>query len=268
VTPTSFPGSGSGGLLGVLFFVAAAALPACGSKEDLVIGRNDFVPLRRDEFDSLDPEFWELATHTFQHNYAWFSPANARVENGMLLLSITNDMAPSEPLPGEIPKAFSAAEVRTRQSFLYGRFRTRARFAAGSAIVTSFWGFYDRYAMGTGVEADNQIVIEGGNAPEHLLRYTVVAPSPAVTTNENPAFDPSAEFHELGYDWTPDEVRFYMDGEMRAVVTGAAAEALTQSQRLLMSAYPRENGWQGTFDAGILPVVAAYDWVEISTYAP
>lgn len=111
----------------------ASASWGCGSREALIIGENDFRLERRDEFDGpeLDLDYWELASHTFEPNLAWFSPANARIDDGHLVLSITADAAPANPLPNEVPKPYSAAEVRTRVSFLYGRFRARVRFASG-----------------------------------------------------------------------------------------------------------------------------------------
>jgi hypothetical protein len=77
----------------------------------------------------------------------------------------------------------------------------------------------------------------------------------------------STEFHELGFDWTPSEVRFYLDGELQSAVSGNAAAGLRQYQRLVLSAYPTSAAWTGAFDPAVLPVAAAFDWVEIYSYA-
>jgi beta-glucanase (GH16 family) len=257
---------GSGPL--VWLFLAAASL-GCGSKEDLVLGRRDFALLRHDDFDTLDLDYWELATHTFGDNRAWFTPNNAKVEGGRLVLSITEEVATTIPA-GEPTKAYSAAEVRTRAPFLYGRFRARARFAPGTGIVSAFWGFYDRYAMSSGPQFDNQIVTESGipsddSAP--VFRYGVTVPTAGAPPTPEPAgYDPAAAFHVIGYDWTPTQVSFYADGQIRFVVSGAAAEELTQYQRLIMSAYPSQATWLAAFDPKQLPVTAEFDWVEIYAY--
>jgi beta-glucanase (GH16 family) len=257
----------AGGALATL----ALALSGCGSREDLIIGINDFTLERHDDFDgsALDLDYWELANHTFEPNLAWFSPANAKVENGRLVLSITADSAPANPMPNEVPKPYSAAEVRTRVSFLYGRFRARARFAPGSGVVSAFWGFYDRYSASNGPQLDNQIVIESGipaASTAHELRYTVTVPSDGNGSTEPVATDPSADFHIIGYDWTPGEVRFYFDGQTRRVVTGEAASQLTQYQRLVLSAYPSKANWLSDFDPKELPLTAELDWVEVYSY--
>jgi endo-1,3-1,4-beta-glycanase ExoK len=249
-----------------------AALGGCGSREDLIIGVDDFTLERRDDFDGpeLDLDYWELASHTFDPNLAWFSPANAKLDNGLLVLSITADPAPANPMPNEVPKPYSAAEVRTRASFLYGRFRARARLAPGVGVVSAFWGFYDRYAASNGPQLDNQIVIESGipgASDEHQLRYTVTVPNAGTEASTEPAaFDPSADFHIIGYDWTPTEVRFYFDGKTRLVVAGEAASQLTQYERLVLSAYPSKADWLSDFDPKQLPLTAELDWVEVSSY--
>jgi beta-glucanase (GH16 family) len=249
-----------------------SALSGCGSKEDLIIGINDFTLERHDDFDGqdIDLDYWALASHTFEPNLAWFSTTNAKVESGMLVLSITADQAPATPLANEVPKPYSAAEVRTRESFLYGRFRARARLAAGTGVVSAFWGFYDRFSDSQGPQIDNQIVFESGipkTSDEHQLRYTVTVPGVAPAASQQLApFDPSDGFHVIGYDWTPTEVRFYLDDETRSVVIGPPASQLTQYQRLVLSAYPSSADWLSDFDAKQLPLTAEFDWVEVSSY--
>jgi beta-glucanase (GH16 family) len=244
-----------------------SGLFGCGSNEDLILGSNDFVLERRDDFDDIDFEYWELAGHTFEPNLAWFSPANAKAEKGQLVLSVTQDRTPAMPTADQVPKPYGAAELRTRASFLYGRFRARARLAPGTGIITAFWGFYDRYEA-SGEPIDNQIVTEGANTPDHTLRYTVSVPMAAPPSTEVvPGFDLSSEYHELGFDWTPGEVRFYLDGELQSAVSGEAATGLREYQRLVLSAYPTSAAWTGEFDPAKLPVTAAFDWVEVYSYA-
>lgn len=245
--------------------VLTSALWSCGSRQDLIIGSDEFRLERRDEFDALDLSYWELATHTFDPNLAWFNPDNAKVEDGHLVLSITADAAASEPT-----KAYSAAEVRTRVPFLYGRFRTRARLARGTGVISAFWGFYDRYSNDTGEQIDNQIVIESAiaqGASDQQLRFTVDVPSDAPESATQTGFD-ADEFHELGYDWTPTEVRFFVDGQEQSRVSGDAAAQLTQYERLILSAYPTGAGWVSPFDPEQLPLTADFDWVEVYSYAP
>lgn len=250
----------------------ASSVGGCGSKADLILGVDDFMLERRDDFDgpALDLDYWALATHTFEPNLAWFSGANAKIEDGLLVLSITADAAPANPMPNEVPKPYSAAEVRTRETFLYGRFRTRARLAPGNGVVSAFWGFYDRYSDTAGPQLDNQIVFETGvpnGETTHQFRYSVNVPTqPSGTDTQDAPSDPSAGFHVFGYDWTPTEVRFVFDGHTRLVIDGPTATELEQYQRLVLSAYPSGAAWLGAFDPKQLPLTAEFDWVEVSSY--
>jgi len=240
---------------------------ACGSRDDLVIGAVDFHTVRHDDFDGdrLDADYWEVATHTFGPNLAWFSPDNAKVEGGRLVLSITAD--PS----GTPSKPYSAAEVRTRIPFLYGRFRARARFASGTGIVSSFWGFYDHYSMPAepNAQVENQIVIESGvgrGSTSGELRLSINAPGSVEPRLLNPGFDPAADFHELGFDWTPSSVTFFVDGRAEQVVGENVAAQLRQVERLVLSAYPSTADWLSGFQPEQLPLTAEFDWVEIAEY--
>jgi beta-glucanase (GH16 family) len=258
------------GVLGAL--AATSGIGGCGSKEDLIIGVNDFALERRDDFNGsvLDDDYWALATHTFEPNLAWFSPDNAKIADGLLVLSITADAAPANPQPNEVPKPYSAAEVRTRDTFLYGRFRTRARLATGGGVVSAFWGFYDRFSDSMAPQVDNQIVFETGipdGEAAHQFRYSVNVPiDPSGTDTQDAPSDPSAGFHVFGYDWTPTEVRFVFDGRTRLVIDGASVAELEQYQRLVLSAYPSGASWLGAFDPQQLPLTAEFDWVEVSSY--
>ncbi|KAJ7599604.1 concanavalin A-like lectin/glucanase domain-containing protein [Mycena floridula] len=55
-----------------------------------------------------------------------------------------------------------------------------------------------------GIWATNQAVIPGTDATDVVIPLT---------------FDPSADFHEYRIDWTASQVRFYIDGVQKAVLT-------------------------------------------------
>ncbi len=247
-------------------------LVGCGSEQDLVIGSVDFALLRHEDFDGdrLDGDYWEVATHSFGENLAWFSQDNAKVEGGRLVLSITDVPAPAAPMANESPKPYSAAEVRTRVPFLYGRFRARARLAPGPGVISAFFGFYDHYSMSSGSTVENQIVIESGipvGSSTSDLHYSInVKPLDGLTELSTPGVDPSADFHVFGFDWTPTEVSFFFDGKSELVVSGEKAAQLRQYERLVLSAYPSNVGWLSPFDAKQLPLTAEFDWIEISEY--
>jgi beta-glucanase (GH16 family) len=60
--------------------------------------KNEFKLKWTDEFDEWDGGRWSKASHTFEENLCDFAPENARVQNGVLVLSLTkSQLARSTP---------------------------------------------------------------------------------------------------------------------------------------------------------------------------
>ncbi len=268
---------------------AALVLLACGSERDLIIGREatagtagnagageagatggsaGFALLVHDDFDVLDETRWERAQHTFDENLADFVAGNAVVGGGTLRLLIAQ-----KPL-GSAGKSYAAAELRTREAFMYGKFVARARFASGPGILTTMFSFHDFFVVNAPA-AWNEIVLEGSGAATPLLRFSASFPDPALPDAHGTyaavteaAFDPAGAFHDYAFEWTPGGVRFLIDGSERYRLPTEAAGLETLPQRFVISAYPSSAAWAGAFSDASVPAVAEYDWVELHTYMP
>jgi endo-1,3-1,4-beta-glycanase ExoK len=244
--------------------------------QDLSIGRQEigdqdasmsgdagkFVIVWRDDFDTLDPGRWEVAEHTFEENYADFSTANAMTEGGFLKLGVR---VKSAGLGG---KAYTAAEVRTWATFACGKFLVRSRVAPGFGVASTFFGFHD-FFQNASAQDWNEIVIESG-APSRIdYVYTREnAPSPGgkerLATTSTLAFDATAGFHVYGFEWTPTEVRYVVDGAVTHSLPMDVAADLIRPKRIVMSAYPSTRlAPSRSFDPSVLPAEAWYDWIEV-----
>jgi beta-glucanase (GH16 family) len=262
-------------LLGALFLGAAAGC----SSQDLIIGwqdvgKNDasvsvdagrFVLIWRDDFGTLDPGRWELAQHTFDENYADFATENAITESGFLKVGVR--AKPS----GGAGKPYSAAEVRTWATFVCGKFLVRSRIAPGFGLASTFFGFHD-FFQNASAQDWNEIVMES-SAPSRIdLVYTLENPAlpngkERVPATENVAFDQAADFHVYGFEWTPTEVRFLVDGVPLLTLPEGIAKDLTRPKRIVMSAYPSTRlAPNRSFDPAVLPAEAWYDWIEVYRY--
>ena len=263
----------------VMPLVAAASF-GCGAR-DLSIGLQErvedasvlgdvadagkFVLVWRDDFNSLDPGRWETAEHTFEENYADFTAASAVTQGGLLRLGVRAKPA------GALGKPYSAAEVRTWANFACGKFLVRARIAAGMGIASTFFGFHD-FFQNASAQDWNEIVMEA-SAPSRVdYVYTVENPSASggkerVSSAGSVDFDAAADFHVYGFEWTPDDVRFLVDGVARASLPAAIAGRLDRPKRIVMSAYPSTRlAPARSFDPAVLPAEAAYDWIEVHRY--
>jgi len=228
-------------------------------------GKGKFVIIWRDDFDTLDPGRWEVAEHTFEENYADFAPGNAVADGGFLKLGVR--VKPT----GSSGKPYSAAEVRTWATFACGKFLVRSRIAPGFGLTSTLFGFHD-FFQNASTQDWNEIVIES-SAPSRVdLVYTLENPAlpngkERVPSMESVAFDQTADFHIYGFEWTPFEVRFLVDGAPILSLSEGIARRLSRPKRIVMSAYPSTRlAPNRSFDPAVLPAEAWYDWIEVYRY--
>jgi hypothetical protein len=222
---------------------------------------SQFKFLWRDEFDSFDGARWKKASHEFAENAAQFQPNNAVVEGGLLKLRITNT-----PLNGH---PYSAAEVYTNDQFTFGRFEARIKFATGSGIVSSLFTYRDNANAGW-----NEIDLENLGYVTNGVQYNLIS-SPQGTGNltyqphvVTTGYKPTEEFHEYAIEWTPTEIRFFIDSKQ---VWKDAQPLIKNASRLRMNCWPTNNAktsFAGPLDTSKIPAEAQYDWVAVYAYQP
>ena len=263
-------------------------LAGCGSSSDIVIGRQDIVPLCAadpdatefcplfvDTFETIDPAFWQFATHTFNANLANFVVENGTAQDGNVVLSVAPRSPTSSAPPAPDPaKSYTAAEMRTIQEFVYGKFVARMRFASATAVISSVFLFHDYFDdpdMGASQEW-NELVIEASNPQElHFaanIKDVAMAEARGVAQSfEYPPFDTAAEAHAYGIEWTPSYIHFTVDGEERYRLPSDWVNALRFPKRFVMSAYPSSAPWiDAPFDPAGLPTASVIESVEIYEY--
>jgi len=142
---------------------------------------------------------WEIST--WSNDNRRHSPDNVWVEDGLLVMRVDGGMAPGEQTVG--------AEIfTTRSDFLYGSFRALAKTAAEPGTVSSPLFYY----LSDVSEIDVEILSEEND--DGLVNFTVHENNQGANTyrRHEAGFDPSADFHEYRFDWTPEGVTFYLDG--------------------------------------------------------
>jgi len=213
----------------------------------------------RDDFDTFNDARWTKQTHTFDENLARFAAGNVVVEGGFLKLKVTKVQN------GD--KAYSAAEIASKDLFTFGRFAGRIKFCAGSGVVSSLFTYKDDVNTSW-----QEIDIEHlGNLPKSM-QYNLISGNlnnrvyqPKVVTFP---WGPPLELHDYVIEWRPDGVTFFVDGEQTHHDVQAT---LKDAARLHMNAWPTDNSvtsFAGPFDATAIPCEAQYDWVEAYNYVP
>lgn len=265
------PGSGTGGDAATggatagLGGTTAPGMPPSDENFELVF---------RDDFDSLDATRWQLMTHSWPGNLAHFSPTAVKVENGEMTISLL--AAPEGTMSDGGLKPYLGAEVRSKDAITYGRVRARAKFAKGSAVVSSLVTIYTPWPADNWNELDIECL---GQAPDEVqynaMVYTGPELTPPVTTSVRPTqdplkkplgFDASEEFHEYTIEWTPAGATFSVDGAVQRRWT-KNIDLMTLPQNVLLTIWASDSpAWAGAVGADTEGAHAVYDWIEVSQW--
>ncbi|KAL0082233.1 concanavalin A-like lectin/glucanase domain-containing protein [Phycomyces blakesleeanus] len=132
-----------------------------------------------------------------------FKPNNVQLVDGVTQLSVVTENG----------KASSASFATKREDFLYGSFRASLKTTDVSGTVAAFF-FYRNDTCEIDMESLSHI-----KNPWN----TYFAVQPQIYNDDGTAsnltheksvldFDPTTDFHEYRFDWTPSNVKFYIDG--------------------------------------------------------
>lgn len=248
-----------------------AGAPTTPPKEE------SFHLLFRDDFETLDAARWQLMTHSWDGNLALFSTSAATIEEGTLRISLTPAPEGTVDDSGKA-KSFLGAEVRSLDTLTYGRVRSRAKLAAGSAVVSSIVTIYTPWPADNWNELDiEHLGFKPTDVQLNTMVYTGPALTPPVATSVTPTpdpqikplgFDPSADFHVYTIEWTPSSARFLVDDVLLREWT-ARIDLITLPQNVLLTIWASGSpGWAGPVTEDTGKASAVYDWVELYQFTP
>lgn len=141
----------------------------------------------------------------------------------------------------------SSGEISHLDKFQYGYFETQMRTARGEGLVSGFFTFARE---GSDEKTWNEIDIEILGKSTDRAELTVHAEGRKTHKTVLLGFDSAKGFHTYGFDWTPDAVRWYIDGVMVHEATGPVVERLKREQSLHLNLVGTRNleGWAGRLD--------------------
>jgi len=154
------------------------------------------------------------------------------------------------------------AEFRTLDSYLYGRFEARIKPSQGDGMLSSFFTFDDP------ADPWGEIDIELLGLYDHTVDLNTITTGQASHIRQHYIpFNPHLEFHDYGFEWTPEYVAWFIDGEEIFQQSGTHITEMDSAQKIMMNIWqPVYADWVGTFDDRILPRFSYYDWVKYSSY--
>jgi endo-1,3-1,4-beta-glycanase ExoK len=170
--------------------------------------------------------------------------------------------------------AVSGAELYTSKSYTYGRYEARVRFGAGDGIVSSFFLWKPDSEM-TDVywnELDFEKITDDCAGHNTNIHWGLGSDKRDISERTQTDDSLCDGYHVHGFEWTPDTIRFFLDGEEIREVSGDAVEGFKKNAQQGMQF--RFNLWVGnatfggSFDEKSLPVYEYIDWVSYSSYTP
>ena len=168
-------------------------------------------------------------------------------------------------------KPYRGGELRTINTYRYGRYEVRMKSAQGSGVVSSFFTYRDYWADGyTSSEHWNEIDLEWlGNHDDKVQTNLIIQNAWDLPELIDIDINPHEDFHTYAFEWTPNSIAFFVDEEMIRWVDNFYADSMYHYQKIMMNIWQSTStSWVGQFDSDILPVYAFYDWVKYYAYVP
>lgn len=216
-------------ILGACLLIAGACTTA-GSEESGPAGEPpsarwpdnpDWVQVWGDEFEQEglpDSTKWRYETggHGWGNEelqyYTQARPENARVEDGHLVISARKETYQN--------RTYTSARLNSDSSWTYARFEIRAQVPDGRGTWPALWLLASQNTYGDQFWPDNgevDIMEHVGHEPNvihstiHTEAYNHIDGTQRGASVEVPTA--TSSFHVYAIEWTPDEIRSFVDGE-------------------------------------------------------
>jgi hypothetical protein len=166
------------------------------------------------------------------------------------------------PSKSVYPKDFKGAEYRTKTAYTYGRFEVRYKSVNREGVLASFFTYHD------GGGDWNEIDIEILGRYENDVQFNTITAGPMNhVRHQFVDFNPHLDFHTYAFEWTPQYVAWFIDGDEVYRQTGEHIQTITLPQKIMMNIWnPQYDNWIGDWNPNILPAFAYYDWVSYYAY--
>ncbi len=254
-------------IIAVLIMVAALlAAPARPAVAEPAAPLPGYELAWSDEFDGTKPDGTGLATDDWyfresEKAICSNSPDNVSVSGGALQIALKREDRNGMP--------YTCGGVISKQWFGYGYYETRAKLWGDQGFHSALWttGLSDAMPDTPGYQGPNNRIneIDGfeidSHAPTKIAHHSHWF-TPRHIGNQGGLYegpDSSDGFHSYGFEWLPNEIRYYVDGTLARVQPFAGPHGL-------QSIWLTTLGYTAPVDETDLPGVTSWDYFRY--YAP
>lgn len=249
-------------LKGIFLLMITTLFSGCSEKktgkvkEDDKMANDNIVIALETELEEYQSDVMEKANGWSNGNMfdCTWREDNITFEDGIMKMIIDSDGENVKP-------KWSGGEYRTRKFYHYGLYEVRMKPIKNDGVVSSFFTY-------TGPSDNNpwdEIDIEFLGKDTSKIQFNYF--TDGIGGNEyihTLGFDAVDDFHIYGFEWLPDSITWYVDGE---IVYTATNNIPSVPSKLMMNVWPGVgvDGWLKAFDETV-PLVAEYDWIRITEY--
>ena len=171
-----------------------------------------------------------------------------------------------------VGQQYFGGELRTKDSFLYGRFEARLKSAQGDGLVSSFFTYQDELINGGHIW--NEIDIEVLGRWSNIVNMNTITPGQSSHLRESLIKDLNAhsDFNDYAFEWTPNYVAWFINGKeyyRQDLPTHTYIATLRHPQKIMMNLWvPVYEDWVGKWNEDIIPRFAYYDNVAYYEHTP
>lgn len=211
----------------------------------------------QDEFegDTLDTTKWGY-NYSWGHSHnhaAWCVPENVVVKDGVLTLVGENKQHPDavgkqgtfNNKKYDIIYTSGAVNTQYKYNFDYGYFEAKLKMPKGKGMWPAWWMLRDGWPPEIDMleilcSKPNELHVNFHYGPawnEHYSHEQVL----------DVGFDASDDFHVYGFEWTPEYMRYYVDG-VQVGHDFTNKSAISEARGMYMILNLAIDGWDGTPD--------------------
>lgn len=175
-----------------------------------------------------------------------------------------------------ITRGYTSARLQTFNEFQfkYGLVEARIKVPSGAGLISQFWALgSEAYESSSAWPGSGEIdTMEVRGSQPHVVEGTVHGPWPwaqhGVSASARRRASLAAGFHVYGMEWTPDRIRFILDGSVYQTITptdlrAGAAWPFKHPYFLLMD-LAVGGEWAGSPNSSTLfPARMVVDWVRV-----
>lgn len=219
--------------------------PSSKSNQPRLMG----APAFQSDLATLDNDLWNVSHGWSNGSYVINDWQKSQVRfDGEMTFTLEKGKSSEHP--------YSSAEVQSKATYGHGYFETTMKAAKGSGLITAFFTYTGPPFGKPWNEIDVEIM--GSDTTEVLLTY--FHHDKQLSHVHDLGFDASEGFHTYGFEWQPDRIDWYVDGEKVHSVDGRDVSIPNERQKLMFSLWGSRTleEWAGPFDHSVVPVQAEY----------